>query len=75
MSLVAVAGVAVMAIYWWINKYVLTDPRYYNPEETKSRKRKTQNVDWRKLGVLVKIQVHSLLDNPGYRLRYFDQPG
>ena len=39
MSLVALAGVSVMAIYWWINKYVLTDPRYYNPEEIKKPKK------------------------------------
>ena len=39
MSLVAFAGVSVMAIYYWINKYVLTDPRYYNPEEIKKPKK------------------------------------
>ena len=39
MSAVVLAGVAVMAIYWWINKYVLTDPRYYNPEEIKKPKK------------------------------------
>lgn len=40
MSFVVLAGVVCMATYWWINKRVLTDTRYYNPAEIKARKEK-----------------------------------
>ncbi len=33
MTMVVFAGFAIMAIYHWINKNVLTDSRFYNPEE------------------------------------------
>ncbi|GAB4192144.1 MAG: NTP/NDP exchange transporter Npt1 [Simkaniaceae bacterium] len=39
MTLVVVAGLLIMGIYWWINKYVLTDPRFYNPEELVKKKK------------------------------------
>lgn len=39
MSLVVGAGLVVMATYWWINKYVLTDPRFFNPTEIKGPKK------------------------------------
>ena len=28
-----------MGIYWWINKNVLTDPRFYDPTEVKKTKK------------------------------------
>ncbi len=37
---VLVVGVAILALYWWTNKYVLTDSRYYNPEIFGCRKEK-----------------------------------
>lgn len=37
--LTIVAGVLVIGLYWWINKYVLTDPRFYTPEDQKIQKR------------------------------------
>lgn len=37
---VLAAGVLVMATYWWINKYVLTDPRFFDPNEVKKSKEK-----------------------------------
>ncbi len=41
MSMVVVAGVLIIGIYYWINKYVLTDARFYKPEEqTKTKKSK-----------------------------------
>lgn len=41
MSLVVIAGVLIIATYWWINKYVLTDARFYNPgEQVKGKKSK-----------------------------------
>ncbi|MCB1107095.1 MAG: NTP/NDP exchange transporter [Chlamydiia bacterium] len=40
MSMVVIAGILVLGIYWWINKYVLTDKRFYDPSEQKSVKKK-----------------------------------
>lgn len=37
---VLVAGCMVMAIYWWINKYVLTDTCFFNPTDVKKSKEK-----------------------------------
>ncbi len=33
-------GLATMAIFYYINKVVLTDPRFYNPDETSPKKKK-----------------------------------
>lgn len=47
MTMVVLAGLAVMGIYWWINRNVLTDPRFYDPTaEKKARKEKP------KLGII-----------------------
>ncbi len=40
MAMVVVAGLAVMAIYWWINRNILTDPVFYDANEVKSPKKK-----------------------------------
>lgn len=40
MGLVVLSGVAIIGIYWWMGKYVLTDPRFYNPNETVKKKSK-----------------------------------
>lgn len=37
---VVVACAAAIAIYWWINKNVLSDPRFYDPTEVKTKKSK-----------------------------------
>lgn len=34
--------VAVILIYYWLNNYVLTDPRYFNPDEIKKPKKKVK---------------------------------
>lgn len=39
MGMVTVAGIAVIAIYWWVNRNVLTDPRFYDPTEEKKAKK------------------------------------
>lgn len=39
LSLVVFSAVIVMGIYWWINKNVLTDTRFYNPSEIKKAKK------------------------------------
>lgn len=31
--LVVLAGLGIMATFWWINRYVLTDTRFYSPKE------------------------------------------
>lgn len=38
--LVVLAGAAVMGIYWYINKHVLTDSRFFDAKETKKKKEK-----------------------------------
>ncbi|MBI3901283.1 MAG: NTP/NDP exchange transporter, partial [Chlamydiia bacterium] len=41
MSMVVVAGLVIMGTYWWINRNVLTDPRFYAAgEQTKKKKDK-----------------------------------
>lgn len=41
MGVVVVSGVVILATYWWINRNVLTDPRFYSQEErTKKKKSK-----------------------------------
>lgn len=44
MGMVVVAGIAVGAIYWWINRNVLTDVRFYDPNEQQGggKKKKTK---------------------------------
>jgi len=39
MGMVVLAGVLIMLIYRWINKNVLTDPRFYKPEEIQKNKK------------------------------------
>lgn len=39
MLLVVGLGLLIIVCYWWINKNVLTDPRFYSPEEIKSSKK------------------------------------
>jgi ATP:ADP antiporter, AAA family len=41
MSMVVIAGIVIMLTYRWINRNVLTDPRFYDPnEQTKKKKEK-----------------------------------
>ncbi len=44
MGMVVIAGLAVMAIYWWINRNILTDPRFYdaNQEKAPGKKKKAK---------------------------------
>lgn len=39
MALVVVSGLLIMGIYWWINRYVLTDPRFVPLSEQKAKKK------------------------------------
>lgn len=39
MGMVVVAGFAVIAIYWWINRNILTDARFFDPTEEKKVKK------------------------------------
>ncbi len=40
MALVVIAGIAIVAIYWWINRNVLVDSRFYDPNQEKIPKKK-----------------------------------
>lgn len=44
MAMVVIAGFLIMAVYWWINRYVLTDTRFYDPNQEKApgKKKKTK---------------------------------
>jgi|688.fasta_scaffold06188_2 AAA family ATP:ADP antiporter len=39
MSMVVFSGLAIIAIYWWMNRNVLTDKRFYDPSEEKKPKK------------------------------------
>ncbi len=39
MGMVVIAGLCVILSYYWINKNVLTDPRFYNPDELVKKKK------------------------------------
>lgn len=39
MGVVVLSGLLILATYWWINKYVLTDARFYDPNERKAMKK------------------------------------
>lgn len=39
MGMVVASGLIVMAIYWWINRYVLTDTRFYDASAQKAMKK------------------------------------
>lgn len=42
MGMVTIGGILVAAIYWWINRNVLTDPQFYDPTQEKAKKKKTK---------------------------------
>jgi AAA family ATP:ADP antiporter len=54
-SLVLLSGLCALALFWWMNRYVLTDPRFYKPPDT-----------FNKNGVKGKL---SFRDNIAYLLR------
>lgn len=39
MGMVVLSGLIIMGIYYWVNKNVLTDPRFYDPSEQKKAKK------------------------------------
>lgn len=39
MGMVVLSGLIIVAVYWWINRYVLTDSRFYNQDERKKQKK------------------------------------
>lgn len=44
MGMVVIAGAIIVGVYWWMNRYVLTDKRFYDPEnmERKEKKKKAK---------------------------------
>lgn len=44
MAMVVIAGIATMGAYWWINRYILTDSRFYdaNQEKAPGKKKKAK---------------------------------
>lgn len=39
MGMAFAAGIAIIACYWWMNRYVLTDPRFFDPNEQVKKKK------------------------------------
>ncbi|MCB1075432.1 MAG: NTP/NDP exchange transporter, partial [Simkania sp.] len=37
--MVVLSGLIIVGVYWWINRYVLTDPRFYSQDERKKQKK------------------------------------
>ncbi len=54
MTLVVIAGILVMGIYYWMNRNVLNDPRFYNPAEVKQKKSKPKMSMKESFGYLLK---------------------
>tara|TARA_R110002110_G_scaffold415797_1_gene656200 strand:+ start:20209 stop:21798 length:1590 start_codon:yes stop_codon:yes gene_type:complete len=48
MTLVMVAGVTIVACYWWMNRNVLTDKQLYDPESNPTKAKKSKH----KMGVI-----------------------
>jgi AAA family ATP:ADP antiporter len=44
MGMVVIAGLAIIAVYWWINRNILTDVRFYDPSEVKAPKKKKEKM-------------------------------
>ncbi|NGX54774.1 MAG: ADP,ATP carrier protein 1 [Chlamydiae bacterium] len=42
MGMVILSGLVIMATYWWINRYVLTDTRFFDAEEQALKKKKSK---------------------------------
>ncbi len=42
MGMVVLAGIAIGIIYWWINRNVLTDERFYDPAQLAPKKKKAK---------------------------------
>lgn len=42
MGMVVIAGIAIIATYWWINRNILTDPRFYDAAQTPAKKKKAK---------------------------------
>lgn len=38
-GMVVIGGIIIMATYWWMNRYVMTDARFYDPNELKKEKK------------------------------------
>ncbi len=40
MGMFVLSGIAIVTIYWWMNRNVLTDPKLYDPTQVKQKKNK-----------------------------------
>ena len=54
MGMVVVAIFAIVFIYNWINRNILTDPRFYDPSQVKKKKKKTKMSIGESLGFLAR---------------------
>lgn len=42
MGMVVVSGLIIVAVYWWMNRNVLTDKRFYDPENMQRKEKKAK---------------------------------
>ena len=42
MAFVSISGLTIVAAYWWMNRYVLTDKRFYDPENMVKKEKKSK---------------------------------
>ncbi len=54
--MVVIAGAMTVGLYWWINKYVLTDARFYSPEDQKKAKKSKPKLS---IGQSLKMLIRS----------------
>lgn len=54
MTMVVVSGLAVIGIYWWMQRNVLTDARFYDPADVKKKKEKPKMSIMESFGYLAK---------------------
>lgn len=61
MSMVVAAGILILLIYNWMHKNILTDPRFYDPEKIKAKKKKLKLSIKESLSFLAKSKYLRLL--------------
>jgi len=61
MGFVVLAGAAIMGTYWYINRHVLTDPRFYDPTDVKKKKEKPKMSIKDSLSYLARSKYMALL--------------
>ena len=74
-AMVVLSGLIIMGIYWWINKNVLTDTRFYDPAEMQKVKKEKPKMSLKESFLyLARSKYIALPRYPRHRLWDRDQP-